>query len=385
MFQFQYSILSIDGGGIRGIIPGMVLAEIERRTETPIAELFDLIAGTSTGGILAGGLALPGEDGSPKYSAKELLSLYNGKEGKEIFKQRMRISLFNTIRNFFAPKFTADAIRRILRDRFGDARLTDALTDLFITSYNTEEKTPFYFRSSEARRKEYENFYIRDIARATSAAPVYFPAEELDYGGRFNGKKIDRISLIDGGVFANNPSVLAYIEALEEIWKKDKSYEESFAEPVSRGMEATPQVDNFAAPFLLISIGTGQTMRPYDYAKVKSWGAINWIKPPNQAIIDILMQGVSESVHYQMQYLLPPFRDIDGAVYPRYYRLNLPIATEYSDMSDVADKNLNQLVAYGNQLIEENDATIDRLCDLLKAIVVKRQERQQGRPAEPAG
>ena len=77
-------VLSIDGGGIRGIIPALMLGEIERRTNKPIAELFDLIAGTSTGGILALGLTVPGPDGKPKYCADELVQLYK-EEGPRIF------------------------------------------------------------------------------------------------------------------------------------------------------------------------------------------------------------------------------------------------------------------------------------------------------------
>lgn len=71
-----FKVLSIDGGGIRGIIPAMVLAEIEDRTGRPVAETFDLIAGTSTGGILALGLTLPGDNGRPRYAAEELIGLY---------------------------------------------------------------------------------------------------------------------------------------------------------------------------------------------------------------------------------------------------------------------------------------------------------------------
>jgi uncharacterized protein len=75
-------VLSIDGGGIKGIIPAMILAEIERRAEKRIAEVFDLVAGTSTGGILALGLTKPGQDGGPEYSAKKLIDLYETEGGK---------------------------------------------------------------------------------------------------------------------------------------------------------------------------------------------------------------------------------------------------------------------------------------------------------------
>ncbi len=88
MSLFSYSILALDGGGIRGIIPCMVLNEIEKRSQRPIAESFDLVAGTSTGGILAAGLVI-GKDGKPVFSAEQLLGLYKGRKAKKIFKKRM--------------------------------------------------------------------------------------------------------------------------------------------------------------------------------------------------------------------------------------------------------------------------------------------------------
>src|SRR5918995_672220 len=101
-----FKVLSIDGGGIRGIIPAMVLARLEKQTGRPIAEMFDLIAGTSTGGILALGLTLPSDDGKPRYAAKDLLELYE-KDGSRIFPRSVlrripvlhRISVSHPIRS----------------------------------------------------------------------------------------------------------------------------------------------------------------------------------------------------------------------------------------------------------------------------------------------
>jgi patatin-like phospholipase/acyl hydrolase len=79
-----FRVLSIDGGGIRGIIPALILAELEQRAERPIAKIFDLVAGTSTGGILAVGLTMAGARRKPKYSARDLVALYE-EEGDDIF------------------------------------------------------------------------------------------------------------------------------------------------------------------------------------------------------------------------------------------------------------------------------------------------------------
>ena len=373
MSAFAYSILSIDGGGIRGVIPCRVLQEIETRTGHPTAELFDLIAGTSTGGILAAGLSIRGDDGRPKHSAEKLLDLYRGEKGKKIFHRSL--GALNSAKILWSSLFSHKNIEHILKEEFGDARLKDACTNLLITSYNTQEKTPFYFRSTEAKEEpDIEDFALKDIARATSAAPTYFPAKAMPYKGAFQGKTVNELSLIDGGVFANNPSVLAYVEAIS-MWKDSPQYKAQFREQTElfstdRGMAADPDPDNFAPPLLLISLGTGQTKKPYPYRKIKNWG-VKWLKP----LIDILMQGVSESVHYQMQYLLPPYVDQYGNPTPRYHRLNIQIAREFAEMSDTSDRNLQQLERYAEELIQQHDAEIEEICRQLKQILPERKKR----------
>lgn len=362
--QPTFSILSCDGGGIRGIIPCVVLVEIEKRTGRPICELFDLMSGTSTGGILSAGLTVPGEGGKPKFRAQDLLELYLNR-GKEIFTQPGGI--FKGLRSLFNAKFPEKNIDPLLREYFGDARLKDTLTHILITSYETEHKTPFYFKTSLAREKpDTEDFFIRDVTRSTSAAPTYFPPNRISV----KGAGYDHLSLVDGGVFANNPSLLAYIEA-KQMWKKSKGFAELAAETrsaikdaASRDMVANVADDDYEAPFLLVSIGTGHTRRPYPYEEARSWGAVKWIQP----IIDILMQGVSESVHYQMQYLLPNFTNGN----PRYYRLNAQLAAGDSDMDNVSPENLNKLMEYGQKIVKDNDASIDRICRTLEFITEQR-------------
>src|SRR5207248_2491706 len=143
-------VLAIDGGCIRGIIPATVLADLETRAGRPIADLFDLIAGTSTGGILALGLALPGEGGKPAYRPGDLLELYVG-EGPNIFRR----SIFDRIRSLdgaIDERYPADGLERVLKEALGEARLRDALTGVVVTAYDTDRRQPFFFRSARARQ-----------------------------------------------------------------------------------------------------------------------------------------------------------------------------------------------------------------------------------------
>ena len=384
-----YSILSLDGGGIRGIIPCMVLMEIEKRTGTPIAQLFDLISGTSTGGMLAAGLTVKDSEGNPAFPAEDLLGLYKGPLGKKIFAPPGGI--FNGVRSLFRSKFAGENIEQVLKTKFGSARLRDSYTDLLITSYNTQEKLPFYFKTSDALEKEEENFYIWEVCRSTSAAPTYFPPIQLPYDGMIQRKKmmngqetiveesVKHLSLIDGGVFANNPSLLAYLEAKDKF--KESQYYKALSqvlglgseeggledEGADRGMFAEVESDDLAMPFLIVSIGTGQTRRPYPYVKARKWGMVKWVQP----IVDILMQGVSESVHYQMQHLLPPSREHNA---PRYVRWNIELDPDDSDMDNVKDDNLDRLAEYGLQLVRDNDQQIDEICGYLTDLAAERKK-----------
>ena len=138
-------VLSIDGGGIRGIIPAMVLAEIEGRTGKSTAEVFDLVAGTSTGGILALGLTKPGQNGGPEYSAKKLIDLYET-EGGKIFS----IPVWHRIHSaggLAEEKYPAKGIEEIALEYFGDVRLAKALTEVLVTAYEVERRGPWFLWS----------------------------------------------------------------------------------------------------------------------------------------------------------------------------------------------------------------------------------------------
>ncbi|MEZ4829820.1 MAG: patatin-like phospholipase family protein [Bacteroidia bacterium] len=372
-----FTILSLDGGGIRGIIPGKVLEYIETQLydeasqQGPgIAEVFDLVAGTSTGGLLACGLNVKGENGRPRYRASELLDLYRGETAQRIFSTNW----LGMVTSIFKSKFPADSIEEVLKSYFGEARISDAISNLLITSYNTEAKRPFYFKSTDYRKSpELENFLLWEVARATSAAPTYFPPKKIGYAGEFARldknfnpvtEKLNHLSLVDGGVFANNPSLLAYIEAREILkergWDLSGKAPAGFEGQAGRGMTANVAATDAELPILLVSIGTGNTGMPYLYDDVKDWGLVEWVKP----LIDILMQGVSDMVDYQMQYLLPPYAD--GT--PRYIRLDATLAPGEDSLDDPGDENTSRLADYGNRIIAnpDNKAKLGKVIEILR-------------------
>jgi uncharacterized protein len=161
-------VLAIDGGGIRGLIPALVLTELERRAGRRVFEMFDLIAGTSTGGILACALCAP--DPLP---ASELVVLYED-EGPNIFDR----SLFQRIKSadgLLDEKYDDAALDRALERFLGRKRLAETRPDLIVPAYDTALPGPYFFKTTKARATpETDDFPLSVVARATSAAPNYF-------------------------------------------------------------------------------------------------------------------------------------------------------------------------------------------------------------------
>ena len=310
-------VLSIDGGGIRAIIPAMILAEIERRTERPIAELFHLISGTSSGGILALGLVKPGRNGKPQYTAEDGVRLFAA-EGERIFSR----SLWHKIHSLWSveqEKYQSVGVEDVFGRYFGDARLKDALTELPISSYEIERRVPFIFKSAKAKNPEDSgyDFPMWQVARATSAAPTYFEPFKIvtaDHSGYY--------ALVDGGIFANNPAMCALAEA--------------------KAMYPDGE-------FLVASLGTGEYTQPLLYSDAKSWGARQWARP----IISISFDGTNATVDYQMSQLLPE---------TRYFRFQAKLIECNDDIDDASPTNVRGLQLMAEHLIAENDRGLDALC-----------------------
>ncbi|CAG8690894.1 13780_t:CDS:1, partial [Cetraspora pellucida] len=213
-----YNILSIDGGGIRGVLPALWLSEIEYRTRRPISHLFNMIAGTSTSGIIAAGLSAPQfkckkitddyfeyeySDLIPRFSASDLLNIYKN-ESKNLF--TTSTSWFNIpIWSKAYDKYTNEGRSTIFKRYFEETRINQSLTELVIPAANENYTHLFtrYDAYKNSRNIEINNTFV-DILMATTAAPTFFPPY-----------KIGNKTFIDGGIYLNNPASAAYSEAIK--------------------------------------------------------------------------------------------------------------------------------------------------------------------------
>lgn len=347
-----FRILSIDGGGIRGIIPALVLAEFERRTGRRIYELFDLIAGTSTGGILALGLTRPQPGGArvPQYAAKDLVKLYED-QGQRIFSSSLLHRILS-LGNVLDKKYESGPIEEVLAEYFGDAKLSEALTRLLIPSYEIERRTAFFFKSHKAtgetladdENKEDYDFLMRDVARATSAAPTYFEPELIDRGR-------DAFALVDGGTYANNPAMCALAEAI-----------------------CSTKFNRKLGDVFMVSLGTGEQTRPLNFQSVKNWGLLGWAQP----ILSLVFHGVSDTVNYQSNLIL----NAQGRA-KRHYRLQIKLKGETYQLDDTRPATIRVLKGLANELIEKHDREIDDICRKLLPQPRRRVAAAKGRAAPP--
>lgn len=321
----MFRVLSIDGGGIRGIIPALVLAEIEQRTGRPIADTFDLVAGTSTGGILALGLTVPGEDGRPRYAAADLVRFYLD-QGPRVFSRSLWRRITG-LENLLEEKYPSEPIEQVLQEVLGDARLSDALAPVLVTSYDIERRQPFFFKSHRAGEPG-RDVAMWQAARATSAAPTYFEPERIDLEG---GPRRHQ-SLVDGGVFANNPAMCAYVE----------SQDPRFFDPED--------------DVVLLSLGTGELTRPIPHEDAVGWGLAQWAQP----LLGVVFDGVSDAVDYQLRTVLGRDRGRGG-----YWRLQLRLDEGSDDIDDASRTNLRVLQQKAEQLVADSRDELDDLLPLL--------------------
>lgn len=369
------NILSIDGGGIRGIIPAMLLAHIEHTTQKSVSELFDLVVGTSTGGILAcaltrsnifqegrvgndntaqsgdqfhaesitsdgeatshfGAASAVGEppghgqadhlaqptqaqarqkiSTTPLYQARDLVELYRDR-GRDVFTSSTWQRL-TTLGGVLDELYNHEGLEAVLHHYLGESRLIDAITPTMVTAYDLERRKTIFFKSW---RERFEDISCVQACRATSAAPTYFePAVfELDGAER---------ALIDGGVFINSPSVSAYAEAIKLFPGED---------------------------FQLLSLGTGELTRPLPIEDSRTWGKAGWLLP----LLSCMFDGMADAADHQMTLFLGE----------RYQRFQLNLVGASDDMDDASADNIERLQDLAHQLIKTESDRLNRVCEQL--------------------
>ncbi|NIR58711.1 MAG: patatin [Gammaproteobacteria bacterium] len=326
-------ILSIDGGGVRALVAALVLQRIEERTRKPVAELFHLMAGTSTGGVIAAALAAPKADGTPRLTAAQAAAMYR-EEARTIFAR----SLWDGVASLGATadaRYPARHLAHVLRMRLGDTRLSQALVDLLITAYDIERRWPYFFKSWKARGERLRegeaaaqrDFRLHDVGRAACAAPTYFEPARID------DARGEPRAFVDGGVFASNPAMCA-LAAARALYPR-------------------------ATRFLVVSLGTGRTQRAIPHETARDWGLLGWARP----LLAVTRDGVSDTVDYQLRREFP--KD--------YFRFQTALGVDpddpeaaNDDPDDASADNLRRLTARTEALLQAEAGELTRLIRRLR-------------------
>lgn len=324
-------ILSIDGGGIRGIIPALILQNIESKLKRKqhLSQCFDMMAGNSTGGIIVLLLNTPDENGKPKYRTSDIISFYRNL-GSTIFYQSWWQYL-TTFNGWFSEKYPTENLEKCLDNFFGNCRLRNALTNIIIPAYEISEDDNVFFKSDKAQLDLARDFYFKDVAKATSAAPTFFkPAQIQDIS------KKKQYTLIDGGVALNNPTMSACVHALK-LFGRDSD-------------------------FLVVSIGTGtnNSVPPgklsFQGKDIKSGGKLDWASD----IVSVMMNAANEVVDYQMAEVF-----INDNREKKYYRFQVLLDSQHTSPDDASPENIQALEKYAQDIIQKNQLELTMIASLL--------------------
>lgn len=305
----RYRVLALDGGGVRGIVTAVWLRRLEEELGSPLRRHFDLIAGTSTGSILACALALG-------RSAASIVELYQRKAAS-IFPQgpkprggHPRSQQRNKQRGVLVPSYDGKGLARVLREEFKDQQGGDLLfgqlhptTSLMVISYDTLTRTPVIFKNSNPTHAKLPAY---EVIKASCSAPIYFPAHVTAIGSEPH-------ALIDGGVVANNPSLCAITEALTAHTR---------------------------AELLVASFGTGRSSTPISAKDAQSWGLLGW----SNYIVDVLMDGPMDIMELMAGQLIPP---------ERYFRFQATLSAELDSVDNPDPDYLDRLIKEANAYLKQ--------------------------------
>jgi patatin-like phospholipase/acyl hydrolase len=287
-----FRILSLDGGGIKGTFTVSVVAALEEDTGKSAADYFDLITGTSTGGIVAIGLGLG-------LSAKEIMEFYRT-HGPMIFPSTSLVQRARgVLRQLYGPKHSHDVLKNALREVLGERRFGESKCRLVIPTYDTNAGRIFLLKTAHHERFKYDyQAPAVDVALATSAAPTYFqfaPFADHAYA-----------RYVDGGVWANCPAMVGLVEAV--------SFLDIPLDQIS-----------------ILSIGT--TSEPFSIAKHTKSGIVQW----NKGLIDLMFHAQVEAALAQVKLL----------IHGRLHRLDYVAPPGQFSLDDARRDKIDQLISIG--------------------------------------
>ena len=340
MAKRVFTVLCIDGGGVRGVIPARLLQEIEERTGKPVAELFDLVAGTSTGAILAAGVTAPDPKNpkKPKLTAKDMLELYHN-HAADIFpnsRYKLLMHLAPGTNGFYDP----EPFEKTLEKYMGDVKLKDTMTHIMIPATDIKQFKPVWIKHLKGQKdkKHWGTMLLRDAVRASATPPTIFPVR---YVHTTPNEKIpdakDRHAFIDGTFFGGHMARRAYAEA-KKIAPED-------------------------AEIVVVQLGTGYVASNSTPDEFNKKSLIDMVTTKSDGP-SILSMSFSMFTHDVIGLLK---EEIGGNMFEFDGKINTDDPDKPSDsIVDASKENLENLEKFAEKIIDNNEDSLQRLCKMLK-------------------
>ncbi|GMY28613.1 patatin-like protein 2 [Fagus crenata] len=344
------TVLSIDGGGIRGIIPGTILSFLESELQkldgedARLADYFDVIAGTSTGGLVTAMLTTPNENNRPLFAAKDITDFYLT-HCPYIFPQNscpILPHLTKMIKALSGPKYDGKYLHNIIQEKLGQTKLHQTLTNIVIPTFDIKRLQPTIFSTYQVKKEPNMDALLSDICIATSAAPTYLPTyyfETVDPEGN-----VREFNLTDGGVAANNPTLVAIGEVTKQIIRQSPDFFP--IKPMDYGR------------LLVISLGTGaeKSEGKFKALKAAKWGLLDWLTSAGSTpIIDVFSHASADMVDVHLATVFQALHSEKS-----YLRIQDDTLTGQVSSVDVATKqNLDDLVKAGENLLKKPVARVN--------------------------
>ncbi|XP_022947275.1 patatin-like protein 2 isoform X1 [Cucurbita moschata] len=355
------TVLSIDGGGIRGIIPATVLRFLESKLQeidgpdARVADYFDVIAGTSTGGLVTTMITAPNDLNRPMFAAADIVQFYLD-HSPRIFPQTKSLltdrcsgisHFLSQVTNFFGkvsgPRYDGKYLRSLTNRLLGDRTLNQTLANIVIPAFDIKLLQPVIFTTNDARTSELKNPRLADVCISTSAAPTFLPAHYFETRDANGG--IRAFNLVDGGVAANNPTLAAISHITKEI-------------SVLRNQDYIDIDPMDTRRMLVLSLGTGAPKNDerFSAAKAAKWGILNWILDDGATpIIDIFGHASADMVDYHVSTLFQSLNTTEN-----YLRIQDDTLTGDVASVDIAtNENLQNLVRTGQALLNNNVSRVN--------------------------
>ncbi|WP_084386902.1 patatin-like phospholipase family protein [Anabaena sp. CA = ATCC 33047] len=343
----KFKILALDGGGIRGVITARIVQEVQSQIGKPLNQYFDLIAGTSTGSILAAGIALGREP-------EDLIKIYQ-ERGREIFNASWLNK--NVKRWFRGSKYCNKGLIKVLRDELGEITLRQvsetSKAELLIFAYDTlYRNTTFFTSCCPEENRWFNNMKLWEVCLSSASAPTFFPPYEFKWTDPHDSRRSEwRFPHVDGGLSANCPA-LAALSHVTGVRKKSIS------------------------DISILSIGTGATTQPLEYKETNNWGTAEWgVHIPDvfmggqiQLATDVcgqIIQSANPGGYLRLQFALnerfgqrsTPFspRQLLSQEEQKNRFINKKIN---EDMDDASAENIQNLLDATSKFVEEKSSAI---------------------------